>query len=776
MPAVLAVPSRFSSSQRAALRTAAQAARWQVLDTVDEPVAAAVAFDVLRDASAGKTMVIDVGGGTTDAAVLTLAAGQPGDLRRLSVLSSIGGDVGGDDFDQLLFRHLAHGFHKETGVDPLQWPVSARLLQQACESAKIALDTSDDAQINLPHFVMEVKTCNLVPLNFLLTKDLFLSLCAPLHAKWTALLESALDSARCVRGDIAGVYMVGEMTRSPLVSDFINSFFGRDVIVSVPDVSPGHAVALGAAQCAFSSHVPQQKRSIWQRLGSTLRSDVGASAASVADIQPELDTYWQYDARYYRNQNALNLANQYYRAAEEYRLGGVPRQSTSSEQWESAVSRRRKTLGHKPLTGRDSDAATDPWPEPRRLQPEILRSGGRIGQPSMVPSSTTASVDSPGSSEALTSEGKRNMVAHIQSSFQSALGEEFVQGLRPRRAMPDREFLDSHNDGYSPSPSQPVQRHLPHQDMQSAVQGLDMASVNQTTMAPDHDWRQRLAEVRQSPVIPPLDAEDAGLWTRPSSGTIEWTNVLSDNVRDASLTAQQFSPSASVTANHSINATPPVPPAPVQSQASHLVKPTSIPISHISLTADSPQQQASDLGPPSLISSPSSAAQPNGENPADLFLRLSGSAGTKKSPAPKLETFSSPIPPSEYEVSAPSQPEPIPDDEPSHQGRYRSPKSNPEYPVVPGLSPPPPRDDPSMSADWAVQDPELDVMLESQRFWMWCVQEKLKKNEPEDYTGRSLLDDLLCATRALRDYLMAAKDATIPQLPLIPDNIPSGGM
>ena len=105
--AVITVPAYFDDSQRQATRDAGRIAGLDVLRIVNEPTAAALAYGLDRR-GAGTVVVYDLGGGTFDCSVLSLADGV------FKVLSTNGDTyLGGDDID----RSVMQAAVREMGVD-----------------------------------------------------------------------------------------------------------------------------------------------------------------------------------------------------------------------------------------------------------------------------------------------------------------------------------------------------------------------------------------------------------------------------------------------------------------------------------------------------------------------------------------------------------------------------------------------------------------------------------------------------------------------------------
>src|ERR1700675_4388959 len=96
--AVITVPASFNDAQRQATREAGELAGLEVVRILNEPTAAALAYDPRRH-ERRTVIVYDLGGGTFDVSVVLAEAGV------VEVLASHGDThLGGDDFDELLFN------------------------------------------------------------------------------------------------------------------------------------------------------------------------------------------------------------------------------------------------------------------------------------------------------------------------------------------------------------------------------------------------------------------------------------------------------------------------------------------------------------------------------------------------------------------------------------------------------------------------------------------------------------------------------------------------
>src|SRR5947208_4327561 len=109
--AVITVPAYFNDAQRQATREAGELAGLEVVRILNEPTAASLTYDPQHH-ELRRMLVYDLGGGTFDVSVVQAQEGV------IEVLSSHGDtQLGGDDFDELLFKHLVDRFKSLNDID-----------------------------------------------------------------------------------------------------------------------------------------------------------------------------------------------------------------------------------------------------------------------------------------------------------------------------------------------------------------------------------------------------------------------------------------------------------------------------------------------------------------------------------------------------------------------------------------------------------------------------------------------------------------------------------
>lgn len=116
--ALICVPSGITNVERRAVFKAAHAAGFGRVSTIEEPMAAAIGCG-LPIANAGGNMVIDIGGGTTDIAVISLGG----------IVLSESLRIGGAKMDESIVRHIRNEFN-------------LHISEQAAEDLKIQIGSA----------------------------------------------------------------------------------------------------------------------------------------------------------------------------------------------------------------------------------------------------------------------------------------------------------------------------------------------------------------------------------------------------------------------------------------------------------------------------------------------------------------------------------------------------------------------------------------------------------------------------------------------------------
>jgi len=234
--AVITVPAFFSDAQRQATREAGQIAGLDVVRIINEPTAAALAYES-RHKGARRALVYDLGGGTFDVSVVNLESDV------VEVLASHGNNqLGGDDFDRKIVDLALDHLKQTHGVDAGQFPAVMARLQRAAEAAKIAL--SDRPYATLAEEYLFDRDGVPVHLSLEVSRHDYEAMIEPYIDETLDAVHVALSGARLTVSDIDEILLVGGATRTPLVGRRLEQELG---LQPRGEVDPELCVAMGAA-------------------------------------------------------------------------------------------------------------------------------------------------------------------------------------------------------------------------------------------------------------------------------------------------------------------------------------------------------------------------------------------------------------------------------------------------------------------------------------------------------------------------------------------------
>ena len=229
--AVITVPAYFSDAERTATITAGRLAGLNVLQVINEPTAAAVAYGLDKLDEDQTVFVFDLGGGTLDVTIMRIEGHQ------ITMLATNGDHrLGGKDWDDAIVNYVAEEFDREYGENPLLDLESYQDLQSRALAAKIQLSSRPRTAI--------VHSYNGKSLKVELSREDFELKTRSLVEKCKAICEIVMQEAKLEWSVIDKVLMVGGMTRMPMVREMIGQLSSAPLS---DDVNPDEAVAVGAA-------------------------------------------------------------------------------------------------------------------------------------------------------------------------------------------------------------------------------------------------------------------------------------------------------------------------------------------------------------------------------------------------------------------------------------------------------------------------------------------------------------------------------------------------
>nr|KAJ0186327.1 hypothetical protein LSAT_V11C900469890 [Lactuca sativa] len=236
--AVITVPAYFNDSQRQATKDAGAIAGLNVINMINEPTAAAIAYGLDNKSDInGKinVLVFDLGGGTFDVSILTIAEGGTIEVK------AVAGDthLGGEDFDNRMVDYCVREFRRKWNKDLTGNQRALGRLRCACEKAKRILSSSNVTSTDLDclydgiDFSMKFSRAKFEELNMG-----FFDSCMDT-------VEECLRDAKMEKSCVDEVILVGGSTRIPKVQCMLQELFERKELCK--SVNPEEAVAYGAA-------------------------------------------------------------------------------------------------------------------------------------------------------------------------------------------------------------------------------------------------------------------------------------------------------------------------------------------------------------------------------------------------------------------------------------------------------------------------------------------------------------------------------------------------
>lgn len=234
---IITVPAYFSLNQRAATKDAGRIAGLNVLATINEPTAAALAFAHGNLPENRLMLVYDLGGGTFDVTMVRLTPTDNNGYRAEVIATDGNFMLGGYDWDERMFGLLKQKYAEENGCSEVAIaPEDLNELRGVCEQTKQALSARESCTVRVAGVKLQV------------TRDEFNAATEDLLQQTVDLVEAVLGAAREKFGigesDITDVLMVGGSTKMKQVIDMLNNRFGED---RVRFGEPERAVAMGAA-------------------------------------------------------------------------------------------------------------------------------------------------------------------------------------------------------------------------------------------------------------------------------------------------------------------------------------------------------------------------------------------------------------------------------------------------------------------------------------------------------------------------------------------------
>ena len=243
---VITCPAYFSHQEREATKAAGEIAGLNVLEILNEPTAAAMAYGLTQNhhAEERNILVYDLGGGTFDVTIINVSP------KGLNVVCTDGNHLlGGKNWDEVMQGMLVDRLQmsSESAIDLLSDPAASQDMQLLAEKAKKTLTSRTEAQVSYK-FEGEKLYAHI-------TREEFDSETESLLQSTIRGTKRALDIARGKGVNrIDEIILVGGSTYMPQVSAAVE----RELGITPISYDPDESVAKGAAISALAHLMREQ--------------------------------------------------------------------------------------------------------------------------------------------------------------------------------------------------------------------------------------------------------------------------------------------------------------------------------------------------------------------------------------------------------------------------------------------------------------------------------------------------------------------------------------
>ena len=261
--AVITVPAYFNDSERTATMHAGQLAGLNVLQVINEPTSAALAYGLDKRHDDQTVFVFDLGGGTFDVTIMRI------ENHHIRMIASNGDHrLGGKDWDDVIVNWVAEEFDKLHDENPLIDLQSYQDLYSRALSAKIQLSTREKTTL--------VHSYNGKSIKLELTRADFEQRTLHFLEKCKTICEIVMQEANMSWSAVDRILLTGGLTRMPSVRKMISEL--TDVPLA-DDVSPDEAVAIGASIQAILATLNEEdqigERQLPDQVRNEFSDDVG---------------------------------------------------------------------------------------------------------------------------------------------------------------------------------------------------------------------------------------------------------------------------------------------------------------------------------------------------------------------------------------------------------------------------------------------------------------------------------------------------------------------
>ena len=238
--AVITVPAYFNNSQRQSTIDAGRIAGLNVIRTINEPTAAAIAYGLENKSNEKrKILIFDFGGGTFDITIINIKNNE------FDVITSQGDShLGGEDIDTKISEYCLENFKEKTGIEISSKNQKAlKRLKSKCIEAKHLLSSAKESDITIEGLTEEID------LNETINREQFNEICKEIFKKCINMVKKTISDANLTEYDIDKVVLTGGSSKIPKIQEMLGAIFGKNKLCKT--INPDEAIALGASIFAY---------------------------------------------------------------------------------------------------------------------------------------------------------------------------------------------------------------------------------------------------------------------------------------------------------------------------------------------------------------------------------------------------------------------------------------------------------------------------------------------------------------------------------------------
>ncbi|VFQ81709.1 unnamed protein product [Cuscuta campestris] len=218
---VIGVPSYFTDLQRRCYLQAAEIGGLKPLRLIHDCTATALGYGIyktdLLPGSPTNVVFVDIGHCDTQVSV---ASFEHGHMKMLSHAFDV--ELGGRDFDELLFRHFARSFKEQYNIDVYSNARASVRLRSACERLKKVLSANAEAPLNIECLMDEKDVKGYI------RREEFEKLSSLLLERISVPCRHALRESGLHLDNIHNIELVGSGSRIPAITKVLSQLFGKE--------------------------------------------------------------------------------------------------------------------------------------------------------------------------------------------------------------------------------------------------------------------------------------------------------------------------------------------------------------------------------------------------------------------------------------------------------------------------------------------------------------------------------------------------------------------